>query len=100
CPAAIDHVASRERLNWLHIKRKQPRRWHRGCRGIVCCSADQPLTQLEFISTSATSGRENSSGGRWPALSSSRTFVPARKMRSSGALLVVLSDAMPLVFLQ
>src|SRR5690606_784196 len=31
------------------------------------------------IRTSATSGRENSAGGRPPALSSARTFVPERK---------------------
>src|SRR5205823_5664472 len=41
----------------------------------------EPFHQARYasISTLATSGRENSTGGNWPAASSSRTFVPLRK---------------------
>src|SRR5205814_9959103 len=37
----------------------------------------------QFIRISATSGRENSTGGSCPSASSSRTFVPDRKTWSS-----------------
>ncbi len=48
---------------------------------------------------SAISGRVNSTGGRWPLASMSRTAVPERKTRSSFVLLVVLSLAMAPDFL-
>src|SRR5207302_11372250 len=52
--------------------------------------ADQQIRERELpghwyaaMRTSATSGRENSTGGSTPAASSSRTFVPERKTYSS-----------------
>ena len=44
---------------------------------------------------SATSGRENSCGGRSPSRSISRTFVPERETRSSSPWGHVLGDAIP-----
>ena len=44
---------------------------------------------------SATSGRENSCGGRSPARSISRTFVPERETRSSSLWGHVFGDAIP-----
>ena len=56
--------------------------------------AQVPFAHL--IKISATSGRENSCGGRWPALSMSRTFVPLRMTLSSGPCGQVLLLTRPL----
>src|SRR5688572_10475813 len=57
-------------------------------RGVVAYPADC----AHRIRMSAISGRENSFGGRWPLLSSSRTFVPLGATLSPGPWGQVLLD--------
>src|ERR1043166_1638946 len=55
----------------------------------------QAFERAQRISTSATSGRENSTGGRSPRASISRTWVPERLIWSPSILGNVLELTMP-----
>src|SRR5204863_2266460 len=82
----------------LHHRRRRPRSGRRG-RGCLAVAAlilsPAYFARAQRISTSATSGRENSTGGRSPLASMSRTCVPDRLIWSPSFLGYVLGLTIP-----